>query len=215
MDSNDYMNGGGFEGPRINGLDKPTFGNNNNAGKILPLIVVLMIFAGGMFVMATHFIDKVENDIFEDVDCISDVNNIDTETVNTKDYIYVGEWGLKIKIPNELNYVGYNFWPSEDSVYEHLYINGVSGNDSKMPEFAKMSNYMGLGVVTRYLTSADQEVYPNTYLGYLVFSDDTYSYYYSGSQAYYSTDEDELILEKASRDVIETMLENPDNYSKI
>ena len=140
----------------------------------------------------------------------------DTSTINTADYIYVGEWGLKIKIPENLKRVGYNYVGRSDDVYRNLYVSGVSEDSDGLPDFANTSmNPLGIGAVARYSLDADPEVSSSEYLGKLVFSDEKYGYYYGSPQAYYSGDENKKELEIKSIEIIKEMLTNPENYSKI
>ncbi len=131
---------------------------------------------------------------------------------NTSAYIYIGEWGLKIKISSELEKVGYAFVQNADSSKVNVF--GAvkrSGGEGAFPDFANMNkNTIPLGTVTR---SAKGTEMPIASAPELVFSDEQYDYYYSHPQAVYSDTEDEGNWEIDSVDVVKDMLKNKDNYS--
>ena len=147
----------------------------------------------------------------------------DNSTVNTADYIYVGEWGLKIKIPEGLNKVSYEFKQlGGESQVEGttIAVSGVAGDD--LLDFANFNkNNSTLGAVMRI----PKDTYSNPEYGFsdemkecgyagLVFSSGDYNYCYSHPQSVYSTDENEQAAELESTKLIEQMLSNKDNYSK-
>lgn len=134
---------------------------------------------------------------------------------NTEDYIYVGEWGMKIKIPEGFNVTGYRY----DDV--DRYNLGVSGSTVRIwgttgntvNDFANVDlNQSGLGSVLRYPKGTQFNVGSAPVL---LFSDDKWSYYIVGPQAAFSTDESEQAIEENSITVIRQMLTNPENYSSI
>lgn len=150
---------------------------------------------------------------------LSTTTTVDTDTdgevLNTTDYIYVGEWGLKIKIPEGLSTVSYEF--SYGSGNTKIAVWGVDcskGGCQAFPEFADVNknSSMSLGSVSRF--SKGTELSPAS-APTLVFSDDEYDYYYYHPQAVYSMNEDEKELEASSTVMIKEMLSNKDNYSKI
>ena len=60
------------------------------------------------------------------------------EIVNTSDYIYVGEWGIKIKIPENIQVASYEIsnWDSDNSAGTALCVSGsTSGHDGATPSF--------------------------------------------------------------------------------
>ena len=131
---------------------------------------------------------------------------------NTSAYIYIGAWGLKIKISSELEKVGYAYVQNADSTKVNVF--GAmkrSGSEGAFPDFANMNkNTIPLGTVTR---SAKGTEMPIASAPELVFSDEQYDYYYSHPQAVYSDTEDEGNWEIDSVDVVKDMLKNKDNYS--
>lgn len=64
----------------------------------------------------------------------------DTTTEDTQDYIYVGEWGIKIKIPENLKNVSYEVsnYDNDDSAGTNLCVTGATtGHGDQKPSFIK------------------------------------------------------------------------------
>jgi hypothetical protein len=140
----------------------------------------------------------------------------DGNEVNTADYIYVGEWGLKIRIPEGLNKVSYAFKQNGglDRVEgSTVTVSGTVGDN--LSDFANMyKNNSPLGAINRILKGAYGDGLDCQYSS-LVFSDDDYNYCYEHPQSVYSTSQEEQDLEVKTADLIEQMLNNAENYSKI
>lgn len=138
----------------------------------------------------------------------------DTATkVNSEDYIYVGEWGLKIKIPENLDKVSYMFEQYGDVAGggAGLVVSGVRGYDGHLPGFADLNeNASGLGHVHRVLDGQECGS-GNT----KVFSSDGYNYCYSHPQALFSIGDELIGLEAESTALVTSMLNNAENYSAI
>lgn len=130
--------------------------------------------------------------------------NPDNITVASKDYIYVGEWGIKLKIPKELKVLAYQYITEGMSTYETMVFWGVPTDTVEIPEFAKIDkNMSSLGALSR-ISKAEYDL--NSNLGQKVYEDDSYVYLYSHPQAVFSTDEQEQATEQRAVDLIETML---------
>lgn len=163
-------------------------------------------------------ITTLETEKIETTDNGAIVTIIDsaTKSENTADHIYVGEWGYKIKIPEELNYVGYELkygeaTPDLKEGSSSLAIFATVGNS--LSDFANMYvNDSPLGVINRI----EKDAYGDADCLYsaLVFSDESYNYCYMHPQDVYSIDADEQDLEVKTVDVIKQMLTNPDNYTE-
>lgn len=134
---------------------------------------------------------------------------------NTEDYIYVGEWGIKIKIPEGFNVTGYRY----DDV--DRYNLGVSGSavriwgttGNTVNDFANVDlNQSGLGNVLRYPKGTQFNIGSAPEL---LFSDDNWSYYVVAPQAPYSVDEAEQAIETNSITAVQQMLRVLENYSPI
>lgn len=140
--------------------------------------------------------------------------NEDTLAENDRsDYIYVAQWGVKVKLPNTLASVSYQFRSSSNGT--SLYVNGVSCTEScqYLPSFANVfaDPDKALFAITKWTDESLQEDAPHgqelTILGE--------KYYWSGSQAPYSEDQSEFEWEQQSRQLIIDTFTNPDNWSKI
>ena len=143
------------------------------------------------------------------------------------EYIYVNDWGLKIKIPDGLKNVDYKFRQIDNNI-SSLSVVGVA-NSEQMFDFADFEkNSVGLGNVHRapedYYSDAiasDDSVRECGFDSGLVFNSNGYNYCFSGPQVLYTADyaninDATLIeLEIDSTNLIREMLANPDNYSKI
>ena len=131
------------------------------------------------------------------------------EDVDTVDYIYVGEWGLKIEIPDDLANLSYEYL--DDGYQRTCRTLGVSAStmrDGTKPAFVKTGSEKGdyLGYVSR---CPKNDKYP--YGAVIPIEDTKYDYYYDRIQ-YSITQTD---WEAESVHAIETMLMTPENYSDI
>lgn len=155
-------------------------------------------------------------------DTSDDENDNQGETKPTEkyiasaDYIYIGEWGIKIKIPNGLKDVSYRFdniqfaatEESEAFAIESLCISGILDAMTVTPEAFRVDNQAGLGCLSRTTSTAHADN-PN-----IVKELDGYYYEYAHPQAILSTDEQEQKQEADVTKLIEQMLTNPDNLIK-
>ena len=150
----------------------------------------------------------------------------DSIAQNTEDYIYVGEWGMKIKIPEELRVANYLFqthkWGKEEGGNEEISVTGINKDVDRLPNFAVLYGEnlgcMGLGSIMKTLKGNGISVEPDeTKEGWpskIIFSDDSSDYWYV-REPLCSINEEEKNLEKETRSVIEKMLLDPNSYSKI
>ena len=129
---------------------------------------------------------EVEEDVTVDVETDSDVN--------TADYIYVGEWGYKIKKVDGLEIDKYSFVVVEDDGNTLSRVEIYAGGESDYP----------LGVVARL--SKGKEVVG---LSNIVFSDNNYDYYTSGPNGDVSSDLAQAL------ELVKEMISTLENYSKI
>lgn len=150
--------------------------------------------------------DAMDGDIMDS----DDVMDIDAE--GAKDYVYVVDWGLKIKVPDNLEVLTY--------MYDHvgsntvLKVSGATREGQAIPDFASISKCV-LGVVERF-SRANVEAgmvpdwYPSAFM-----SEDDYDYYYIGPQMLCTEGQRYASWEQSTVDVIREMLTQPSNYSKI
>lgn len=222
----------------------PTFDNgpsvvdgkgSKKTGWILAVVFLLIVAAGGVGFGVWMMMDgNAQKDALnEQISALkqqnSDLQNkldnggdaiIDIETdgseVNTANYIYVGEWGIKIKVPQGLNQLSYLFDSrASEGEDEYLYINGVSGDYESIPSFVNTSvKEFWLGVLNRVQKGSADTNMPGG-RGVLVTSIGDYDYYYGHPQDVISTDENEQEIELKTVDAIQNMLTNAENYSKI
>lgn len=156
-----------------------------------------------------------DEDVTIEIDEVEDEEEPESVPVkkdNTKDYIYIGEWGMKIKLSDELTKVGYAFVQDNGATGVRVFgMKKRSENEDAFPDFANMNkNTIPLGTVTRYSKGTEL---PAASAPEWIFSDDQYDYYYSHPQAVYSNTEDEGNWEIDSVDVVKDMLKNEGNYS--
>lgn len=129
-------------------------------------------------------------------------------------YIYISQWGIKIKMPETLTITGYKY--VMDAGMETVYISGIdcseNGRCQYAPEFSnmKIENH-SLGAVSRQ----NSEGYELTDNAKLVTTIGDYVYSYGHPHSVSSTDESEKEWEVKSVEAIEAALTNPDNYSEI
>ncbi len=141
--------------------------------------------------------------------------------IASADYIYIGEWGMKIKIPKGLKNVSYRF---ENTIYaddpkytfsgeqiETLCVSGILDEMNYTPEtFMILQNSAGFGCLFRHLGELNRPITSAQTVG----QKDGYYYYYTRSQAELSTNEAEQEQESKISTLIEQMLTNPDNLTK-
>lgn len=132
--------------------------------------------------------------------------------VDASQYIYIGQWDIKIKIPENLLITKYDY--AMYNGFSAVEILGSTKDGQYLPGFADPSENrtMPLGAVNRFPKDAEQA---STLGRTIVFTDDQYVYSYAGPQALYSDSESEQKWEVESVQAIQQMLEDPENYSTI
>ena len=125
------------------------------------------------------------------------------------EYIYVKDWGMKIKIIAGLTDVSYNV--ANDDLAEVLVWGAKKDNSiSYTPDFARQAkNSNPLGTVVRVAR------YERAAAGRLIWYDDYYNYYYQGPTGIPAVSEDEMNWWVESYLLIKEMLTNADNYTAI
>lgn len=120
------------------------------------------------------------------------------EVVKTNKYLYVGEWGLKFKIPAGLVAMEYIF---EIKGAPTLCVSGVKVGGQYAPEFADITKNT-LGCVSQMVKGAERIG------GAVVYSDDQYEYVYYHPQAVYTpaTDKEEQQWEVDSTALVQELL---------
>lgn len=175
--------------------------------KMAILTAGLMVLAvGGVIfgVVATVRQGQVAEEL---VNQIAASSSSDKESNVDEEYIYVKDWGLKIKIVSGLSNISYN---SVSDEYAEVQIWGSKKDASAnyVPDFAKqMKNSSPLGTVVRVPR------YERAAAGRLIWYDDYYNYYYQGPSGVPTVSEDEMSWWVESYLLIKEMLTNADNYT--
>jgi len=106
----------------------------------------------------------------------------DTEIVNTSEYLYVGEWGVKIKLPSD-QYVWYRYIPNTGS--QALGTLVLTADSKEAHEYHNYGDYdEGFGLLHIYRMEAGVTEWPGresapAYIGTF----NGYSYFYSTPQS--------------------------------
>lgn len=197
--------------------DKP----KKNSGMMIGMIVLLILAIGGIGfgiwammdggTQKTNYEKQISDLRAQNAELLEKVG--EDEEINTEDYIYINEWGLKIKIPENLKAISYRYTYGVNSTSVAFWGAFCSEQCNYYPDFVDPhKNSSGLGTIIRYpkgteVSPASQPV--------LVFSDDEYDYRYAHVQAVYSTDQSEIDHETGTVDLITKMLSDSESYSKI
>ena len=135
------------------------------------------------------------------------------KTENADRYIYVSNWGLKIKLDDNMEFATYAYSFDTDQAFSYMYVSGAPKNGQVVPKYADFDVCTrGLGAVSRIPTDrydADEKEAPYREP---FMTRDGYAYFYSHPQAICSDDKDG---EVKMASYIENMLSNPENYSAI
>ena len=140
------------------------------------------------------------------------------KTENADRYIYVSNWGLKIKLDDNMEFATYTYNYDRSDLYSVMYVSGAPKNNQIVPSYTDLNNCkLGLGAVSRVGVDRyelDKANYKegDAYVREPFMTRDGYAYFYSHPQAICSDDKDG---EVKMASYIESMLSNPDNYSAI
>jgi len=138
--------------------------------------------------------------------------------IASKNYIYIGEWGIKIRIPTKLSQVSYVFESvylgsdtaeSEPKMQQTVCVYGVPNTftGTYTPDFANPDQNTRLGCLTRHDTEIKTA---STSVGKI----GDYYYYYIHPQFVASTNLEEQKLEIEAVDLIKQMLTNKNNITR-
>lgn len=125
----------------------------------------------------------------------------------TTGYIYISEWNIKIRIPDNLESVSYIL--NNINFHQSICFNATQKNIQYFPDFANIALNPGrMGCLTRIKT-AEGEFDPTTGISYgeKVFTYKEYSYFYTGATEY-SKDEANLGLERTAIKYIYSMIKD-------
>ncbi|MBP3899630.1 hypothetical protein J6D24_02400 [Candidatus Saccharibacteria bacterium] len=121
--------------------------------------------------------------------------------------IYITEWGIKFKIPDDLENVSYIL----DQKYRpQICFTGNKIGIKYFPAFADIDqNTGGLGCATRVATSeGDTDKDTGNSFGQKVFTYGEYNYFYTGPSTHFSQDAAEQGLEDTAVQIIKNMISN-------
>ena len=213
-------------------------------GLICAMILVTLLAAGGIGFGVWAMMDgnqqkeelnlqisslkKQNSELMEKIDNSTDtMDDVTDKTVDTKEYIYVGEWGVKIQIPEGLSYVEYEYRNEIDdgnnqysSDYSTISVIAVpSGTDkTNTKEFYRLAK-TGQNYSSCYLASVGRMSKDEAEIhGSVIFSDESYNYVFFGGQVpCVDTDTNQEIggIEQSARTLINSMLSDSKNYSAI
>lgn len=196
---------------------QPTPEKHSNS-LVFTIIVILAILAvGGIafgaftFISSNSKIAELNETISEQESTIKNSTTLATTDTNgdhTSNYIYIGEWGIKIKIPEDLSWVGYTFTPSNNTSSIAVY--GAKGQFDTRPDFlSSLESTAGYGFIIRAPAGYGSEG------GLRVLSIDGYDYYYELLHQANTDDTTDAALEAESKELVKTMLTTAENYSSI
>lgn len=177
-------------------------------GMLIGLILCIVLAIGGIgfgvyeMISSNQKIADLENEIAELKAALI------VEEPEDGKFLYVGEWGLKIKIPEELTTVSYEYVPYKDGS-SSLTVAGATEGEFAFPDFASVEGTFGMAKIMRVPADLGFSY------GEVIFSDDEYEYVYSGDLPLVSEGEELRVWEEESAAVVEAMLSNAENYSEI
>ena len=135
---------------------------------------------------------------------------IDTNKTTTQDFIYIGEWGIKLYIPDSLEKVSYIFRNQIVAETEELpagevesvCVSGIPSGVTRIPEYFRSEEFNSLGCLTRV---------PDNNLGVdsqkrSVYQDGTYYFFYSSNRNTFSQDAEEKEWESQATALTQELL---------
>ena len=152
---------------------------------------------------ANAIIAKVEE---ETGTVINSPDNVPAYTPVTG-YIYLDQWGIKFKIPDDLSDVSYTL----DAKYRpQVCFTGYKTGMKYFPAFADIDqNTKGLGCVTRVQSyEGDSDKDTGASFGQPIYSYGDYNYFYNAPEGHFSQDAAEQGLEDTAVQIIKNMVAN-------
>lgn len=125
----------------------------------------------------------------------------------TKDFIYLGSWDIKLKIPSDLSKVSY-ILNSNGDYHSSICFNALKTGIQYYPSFANpQKNLGGMGCLHRINNDeGDSDANTGMSFGTKVYTFKDYSYFYTAPSKVFSTDEAEKALEATSVQIVKNML---------
>ena len=150
---------------------------------------------------ADKIIKKIEEETGETISSEADV----PEYKPVLGYIYIPEWKIKIKMPEDLHEVSYIL----DQKYRpQICFNGLEASVTNVfPTFADIDrNPGGMGCLTRVETSEGNSDDAGYSFGELAYTDGKYNYFYEAPKKTFAESASEQGLEKTAVQLIKNML---------
>ena len=156
--------------------------------------------SGSISVLDASAVEVADNTV-----TITETTPVATTTTSSDKYIYIGAWGLKIALPDDLTPVSYRF--SDKSVC----VSGAKYSGQQyVPDFADNAGRSPLACVSRLGDDDERPDYakqdPDFTLG-------GYRFFVEGAQDVSSEDKDEVDWEVESRNYVVDLLSDKSNYS--
>lgn len=125
------------------------------------------------------------------------------------DYIYLTEWGIKIKIPATLQNISYTL---DENYRQHVCFTGYESNVTVFPAFADIKlNPEGLGCLYRIKITEGNQDENGVSFGEPVYTYGDYRYFYNHDDGrVFSETDAEKGLEATAVQLIKTMLTSPE-----
>ena len=177
-------------------------------GMLAGLILCIILAIGGVGFGGYEMISSNQKiaDLKNEITALKAAQIVDES--EDGEFLYVGEWGLKIKIPEELVTLSYEYVPYKDDSASLIVAGAIEG-EFAYPEFASIEGSFGMAKIMRVPVDFGFDY------GEVIFSDDEYEYVYSGDLPLVSEGEELRVWEEESAAVVEGMLSNVENYSEI
>lgn len=138
--------------------------------------------------------------------------------ISPENFVYIPEWGIKIKIVDGLHVFGSGLHINQDGFISF----GIAGTDCRdnarcqsAPLFASVYDGPQLAALTRTPEGSAEGGDTNMIYGQKVITLDGYDYFYNHPQAVFSTNPTEQQWEADTVALIQEMLTNTDNYSSL
>ncbi len=154
-------------------------------------------------VIADSIINKIEEDTGVTITSVDTVPEYNAVPGN----IYITEWGIKFKIPDDLENVSYTL----DQKYRPQICFAAHKTGIKyFPAFADIDqNPNGVGCVTRVASyEGDSDKDTGMSFGQKIYSYGDYNYYYNAPEGHFSQDAAEQGLEDTAAQIVKNMISN-------